>query len=318
MISLVPYRRDLAPALLAIWQAAMGARFPIMPALWAANTDGDPDFRPEDGLVAVSGAEAVGFALAKRYRGDFPGCERDRALGQIALIAVHPGYQRRGVGTALLAAAEGQLAAEGVTKLIAGGGYHHFMPGVLEGCEAAGAFFAARGYLMGRTYWDVRRDLSTGPALPEVDGAIAAAGVEIRPFAPGEEAVLAGFFETTFRGRWGRDVQFYLERGCPIEHVMGVFADGRARGFAQLHAPGAAGAARWSGFNPRIAALGPIGVDAALRGKGLGLALLVRGLERLRALGATDTVIDWTDLLDFYAHAGFQPWLGYHTASKAV
>jgi predicted N-acetyltransferase YhbS len=97
---------------------------------------------------------------------------------------------------------------------------------------------------------------------------------------------------------------------------MGVFLDGAPQGFAQLHLPLSPGALRWAGFAPEVAALGPIGVGKAIRGRGLGLALLVRGLEFLRAAGAHETVIDWTDLLDFYGRCGFAPWRRYTLACR--
>jgi predicted N-acetyltransferase YhbS len=78
------------------------------------------------------------------------------------------------------------------------------------------------------------------------------------------------------------------------------------------------GAERWAGLEPGIAALGPIGVAADARGGGLGLALLVAGLRQLRDRGAGPAVIDWTDLLDFYARAGFAPWLRYVQARRSL
>ena len=50
----------------------------------------------------------------------------------------------------------------------------------------------------------------------------------------------------------------------------------------------------------------------------MGLALLVRALEQLRDWGAKETVIDWTDLLDFYGRCGFTPWLRYVLAQKEL
>ncbi|HEY9722522.1 MAG TPA: GNAT family N-acetyltransferase [Oscillatoriaceae cyanobacterium] len=312
MVDILPSRSP-EPRLLDIWQAAMGDRQPIMPELWAANTAGDPSFRPGDLLVAVEAGEPVGFALTKRFREPTPTCERFRDIGYLALLAVAPAHQRRGIGTALLATAEAALSREGVMRVVLGGSFHHFLPGIPA--DTAEAFFTARGYALGERVWDVHANLSDA-VLPDVSAAIAAAGVSIRLVAPEERGALLAFLETEFSGRWRYDADFYTAEPDRASRVAGVFEGDRLLGFALLHPPRARGALRWAGFSKDVAALGPIGLAASTRGQGLGLALLVRGLELLRTLGAQDTVIDWTTLLDFYARAGFAPWLAYRLGAK--
>lgn len=301
------------PRLLDIWQAAMGDRQPIMPELWAANTRGDPSFRAGDLLMATEAGTPIGFALAKRFRGETPTCERYAEVGWLALLAVAPAAQRRGVGRELLEAAEAHLRAQGARRVVLGGSFHHFVPGVPT--ETAEGFFAAHGYRLGEVVWDVRADLAR-VALPDVAPAIAAAGVAIRLLEAQGYPALLTFLAREFPGRWRYDAEYYTQTADA--RVAGVFTGDRLRGFALLHPPGSPGARRWAGFSPGVAALGPIGLAANARGGGLGLALLIRGLEALRALGASDTVIDWTTLLDFYARAGFAPWLGYRLGDKTL
>jgi predicted N-acetyltransferase YhbS len=296
-----------ASALMAIWQAAAGDRHPLPAAIWEELTGFDPNFRPDDLRVANDGEAPIGFVLTKRLRPPdvLPRLEE---RGWIALMAVAPSHQRRGVGAALLADAERHLAAGGVKAVNLGESLHHAMPGVPDALGAA--FFERRGYRPTQPVWDVRGDVSAmeAPALP--------ADVAARALAPGEEEVLLAFLGRTFPGRWTRDMAHALAHGRPVGHVMGLFVAGELQGFAQLHLPGSPGALRWAGFNPRVAGLGPIGVSEAVRGRGLGLALLQAGLAHLRALGAADTVIDWTTLLDFYGRVGFRPWLRYQQFRK--
>jgi predicted N-acetyltransferase YhbS len=311
----VAYRPEWAVPLVALWQEAAGDRYPILPALWAAVTAGDPGFRPADLLVAMEGGVPVGFVLTKRLREAFPGSDRYDAVGWVALMAVAPAHQRRGLGSRLLAAAEAGLKDAGARRVVLGGSFHHVMPGVPAALPGAAAFVEQHGYALGGTVWDVRRDLGEGPALPTVP---AAPGVGFRPCAPDRVAALNAFLAASFPGRWARDVGRFLAEGGDPGTVMTLEVDGAIEGFAWLHPPGSPGALRWAGFAPGMAALGPIGVSEAVRGRGLGLGLLVAGLSGLAAQGARDTVIDWTTLLEFYGRVGFEPWLAYRLGEKGL
>lgn len=318
-LDLIPYRPEMAPDLLAVWHSATGDRYPIMPALWEANTLGDPSFRPEDLLVARMHGAIAGFALTKRFREEAVTCERYLQVGYLALMTVAPSFQRQGLGASLLASAEAKLAAEGAEKVVLGGSFHHFMPGVPSGWIAAQAFFPRAGYAMGKEVWDVRRDLTVGTPLPDVSEVLAARPhVTIRPYREGEANPLMKFLLSNFPGRWARDMGHFLDQDGDIGRIMGLFVDGVPRGFAHLHPPGSVGALRWAGFDPGVSALGPIGVGKVVQGHGLGLALLVKGLEQLQAWGAHETVIDWTDLLAFYGRCGFAPFRGYILGEKGL
>jgi GNAT superfamily N-acetyltransferase len=303
------YSPAMAPALMAIWQQAAGDRHPLPEAIWEELTTFDPNVRPEDIRVAVEEGQPIGFALTKRMR-DADVLPRFEDRGWIALMAVDPAHQRRGVGTALLADAERHLAGVGARAVTVGDSLHHAMPGVPAALPGARAFFQARGYVPTQEVWDVRGDVR-GSAFPDLPP-----DAITRLVGPGEEGQLLEFLGQTFPGRWTRDLAHYLLEGRPVWHVMGLFVDGRLQGFAQLHLPGTPGTLRWAGFNPRVAALGPIGVSEAVRGRGLGLALLRSGLAYLGTLGASETVIDWTTLLDFYGRVGFRPWLSYQQFRK--
>lgn len=312
MSDITSYRAEMAPALIQLWRDAAGDKHPLPAAMWEELTLCDPSFRPDDLLVAVEAGLPIGFALTKRFREPALGLEKMGDRGWIALMAVSPRHQRQGVGTALLAAAEAHLKADGAKTVSLGESFHHALPGIPDALPDALAFFTARGYQVFNEVWDVRGDVAAAvaPQLPE--------GVTARPVAAREGGQLLHFLEQTFPGRWARDMAHLWLSGEPLPHVMGLFDGADLVGFAQLHPPGSRGALRWAGFDRGVAGLGPIGVSEAVRGRGLGLALLQAGLARLRELGAGPTVIDWTTLLDFYGRAGFRPWLHYRQARKEL
>jgi ribosomal protein S18 acetylase RimI-like enzyme len=66
------------------------------------------DVAPELSLVAEEGADIVGFLLARRWQHE--------ASGYVDLLAVAPGHQRRGIGTALLTHGFAGFAAAGLVQ----------------------------------------------------------------------------------------------------------------------------------------------------------------------------------------------------------
>jgi GNAT superfamily N-acetyltransferase len=61
-----------------------------------------------------------------------------------------------------------------------------------------------------------------------------------------------------------------------------------------------------------------MGLSPALRGRGLGLALLDRAMVHLASRGADEMVIDWTILLDFYGRLGFTPCRRYRHGERRL
>ena len=66
------------------------------------------EFAPELSLVVHDADTMVGFLLARRWR--------EQAVGFIDLLAVHPAWRRRGVGSALLRTAFARFAADGLRE----------------------------------------------------------------------------------------------------------------------------------------------------------------------------------------------------------
>jgi beta-N-acetylhexosaminidase len=60
-----------------------------------------------------------------------------------------------------------------------------------------------------------------------------------------------------------------------------------------------------------VGALGTVGVAAARRGQGIGLALVARGSEILKEQGINQCHISWVVLLDFYGKLGYRTWRSY-------
>ena len=133
---------------------------------------------------------------------------------------------------------------------------------------------------------------------------------EFRYLRANDLPALTEFFEREFPHRWRYDVirKFSLEE--PGSSVFGMFVNGNLEGFALLQQAGCVcpiGGAVWHrSLGPNWGSLGPIGISEKIRGQGLGGALLDHALGQLAQDGAAQTIIDWTNLIDFYGKYGFE------------
>lgn len=307
--------RFIEPHTLAeIWNAAGGGEIAVTTRLVEYNT------RPPEGtaqagwLVSRGAGQPLGFALASVYRGD--PVVSPRELGWIDALAVLPDSQGQGIGSALLQGAEQWLAQAGCTMVCLGGGLRHFAPGLPVELRHE-EFFFKRGYTErtenGRV-WDVACDLAHAPRQVAPPRA-----VEIRAAEPGDEPALRAFFEREFPGRWRYEFEQYRRDGGAIgDYTILIGASGIEAfcqltfdrslrpldGFYMRRLPGPWGQA------------GPLGVSANRRGQGYGAAIVGGALERLRRAGVRGCLIDWTNLLTFYARFGFEPYREYRILMK--
>lgn len=59
--------------------------------------------------------------------------------------------------------------------------------------------------------------------------------------------------------------------------------------------------------------IGCVGVDKEARGKGVGLALLVKAIENMKERGVEGVMIDWVTIRGFYELLGFEVTWEYET-----
>lgn len=287
----------------AVWDVTFSGTHPLARRAW----DGwwaSPDADPELAWAAERGGRLVGFALARAPRRPWAAPD----VGHVALLAVHPDAQRQGVGAALWDAAVAALRARGRTRVRLGADPERLLPGVpVAAPPAAWRFLVARGAVPGAFEADLLLDLRPpvpGPALP--------AGVELVADAPDEAAA---FVARAFPGRWADEVARHAAAGTT---VLALRRERRTVGFCVATQPEDAswsGSLAWAGALPgRTAGLGPLGLEEAARGGGLGLALVVEAARWQRVRGADAAVIDWTDLTRFYGRLGAFVWRAYQRA----
>lgn len=343
-VDLVPYGPERCDAVVALWNAAIGEHFPLHPQVLAQVSELNPSFRSTDALVALDGGRTVGFGYLGRHRGTLDGRRPWDGVGWLQAVVVAPDARRRGIGRSIVRELLEGARADGLRTIGLGGGIHYFFPGVPAELPAAGPFLAALGAVpdggswtapddpvqaaaearagsrrIGVT-WDLRGPLARPAAADEAADALAAAGLVLRSLggeADERAAFLARLADGEFGVDWFHDMTWFLDHGGdPAAILLLRQRDSDAiAGLVRIVVPDDGPIPPqlfWRGLlGPRPGGLGPIGIGAELRGRGLGRALLALALAELHRRGAREVVVDWTVLLDYYGEFRIQPWKPY-------
>ena len=318
------YRPELLPAMVALWNAEMGADFPMTERLFRQNVPESPAFEPDDVLIVTEADELLGFVVARpgrRFEPDLWFTEED---GWINSIVVARERQRQGIGTILLGRAESYLREHGAEHVTLGADLSHFLPGIPAQYAPAKAFAEARGYELGGIAHDMWGNLE-GYETPERVRELLereAPAIQIRPGTRNDMPGMAKFLADEFPGRWRWECLHYLEAGgCPEEFAL-LLDDGRIVGFSQTYYFKSVQLGSNVMWHPLLGehfgGLGPIGIAECYRGRGLGLALLCESAADLKRRGVQQVCIDWTGLVDFYGKIGFSIWKSYQHAEKGL
>lgn len=267
-----------------LWRAAMPRSWPPLPA---------GILLPGEGLVAEAGTGPVGLVAA------------DRA-GSVPLILVDPAFQRRGIGTGLLAAALEQLHAAGAsTVTAASGGGAYIWPGVPRDLPAAVRFFAARGWRHTHDTLDLVTDLARYRPPPGADERAASAGVTITRPSRAEVASVLAFGAAIFPS-WAR----WFSAARPQDILAARDGAGNIAGTLLFQGPGA-DTVFAPMLGPAAGTIGCVGVAPHLQGHGIGTGMVARASQILQQAGTRNCHIGWTTRESFYRRAGYRPWRRY-------
>ena len=319
------FQPDDAAAVLELWNESFGERYPLRPDVLDQSVVTNPQVRLGDAAIAEADGRPVGFAYAGISRSAGPELAEKRGQAWLQAVVVAPSWRRRGVGSALVRSVARIGREAEARRLSAGGGLFYLWPGVPDDLPDAPGFLASLGFgLAPNPSYDLRGDVSSIDPV-EVEAAalvIAAAGLTLESAGDVDRDPLLRFLLTEFGGEWWHDIGWFLDAGGdPADVLVLRGEDEQIQGFARIHTPGSRPPGwpmYWRTDSPAAGGLGPIGLAAAVRGRGLGRALLVLALDRLRHLGHPDVVIDDTTLLGYYGPHGFAPWITYRHATARL
>jgi len=311
-----------AETVVRLWNDTL-VRDPISPALFTERTLGDPNFAPDGCLVAhvdegpagIKDAVA-GFAIAVP-----PGSSHRFApppgTGRIAGLGVLPGWRRAGVGSALLETALTFLRNRGCKKVVYAA--HEYYVAGLDRAYADGlAFLERRGFTLGYEAVAMGRELYEleWPAeLRALETKLAGEGLTAGYYAPALKPAVDAFFAGDFP-EWAPFFREKLDRQDPHDDIALCLENAVAGDRAD-----AARGVRVVGYCQRLEGdhVGPFGVAAQFRNKGIGTVMLYRLLERLRQKGYRFCWFGETGRAQpYYARAGFVVTRRYAVMTKAL
>lgn len=303
------HERDAA-GVIAAWESAFDGRFRVdARALRAVALTTGP-YRPGDHFVARHADQIIGFAftqLVKRNHAPLHAC--------LCALGVARPFWRRGIGRALLSTACESASHAGAAHITLGGHLPRFFPGVPQSLPAAADFFVAQGFHVNSpdaAVCDLIQDLSTYRTPSHIVERLQSCGAVLSTATPADREDILAFHAREFPN-WQPEYAHVMNVG-DIEDILIARdqADGALVGSLILFTPHSdqmrGDVLWWAELGEPLGALSAVGVSAAARGRGIGLALIGRGTELLKERGVRMAHIGWTGVPRFYEAAGYQIW----------
>jgi GNAT superfamily N-acetyltransferase len=323
-VRLGPYAAAAAPHVVRLWNEAIGDVFPLREAVLRQCLEANPSAHPEDGCLAwAEDGRLVGFGYAGVHRLDLPETVAFRGRAQVHAVVVDPAVRRRGIGRRIAGHLAGIARDEGIERLETGGAMFYLWGGMPDDLPGAAAFSEAIGFELGDVSWDLRGDVTDLRVDARSAARLRDGHLTVEPAAAADTTAALAFLFAEFGGEWWHETSWFLaEGGDPATLLLLRDARRRILGLARIHRPDVRPIGPphfWAARRaPAAGGLGPIGIATERRGRGLGRALLVVALDRLRQAGLYDVVIDLTSLIGYYGSHGFRPWMTWREGAAPV
>ncbi len=323
-MEIFPFEPQMTEQVIELWNRCIGIRYPLTERLFRQNVLGDPFLQREGNLVALEGTRVIGWVLSRYLAEVPPELASYKGRASIGALCVDPEFRGRGVASALYEAAEAFLKNQGAKRISVVHYPYHLTPGVPDEAADLKAFLERKGFGGWRETYDLRRQLVDYEIPTDVEKRLREQNpkVVIRPAREGEQKAIVEFVGREFPGGWHYDTKRFFEKGGDPSDIVIAVENNEIIGFCHTFTPESIelrGSTHWFPLlQDRWGGLGPIGVAASHRGRGLGLALLCYSVWHNKQRGVTDMVIDWTDLVDFYGRIGFKIWKRYWQGQKTL
>jgi len=293
-----------------IWNEEIGDLFPITEELMQRNII---DAYLDASFVAIENDSVKGFIIGKIWQSNFY-IESYEKAGWISLIYVQPEFRNQGIGTKLLELTETEFNRLNNEIIHIGKDYNDFFPGLPKALDKSLDWFIKRGYnWSGDTFDLINKDKEKIELKNK--------NLEFRQASLDDKNNLLDFIKRNWPGRWLKEaIDYFANGGTGKEYQIGL-DEGKVIAFVKTSYPDTlesltGNSLTWRACFESLGGLGPLGVDKEYRGRHIGFDIVASGKNALIAAGASNILIDWTSLIDFYSQFGFEIWRSYHYLTK--
>lgn len=312
-----PYDERDATVIFELWQAALSEKWPLTKALFQIIIGSKRGYQTMQHFVAIKGGAVVGFVATQTTANiAVPGTP----IGSICALYVAPRAQRRGIGRMLLEKAFEHLRGLMVSRVQLGGWEPRFWPGVPANLPGACAFVEACGWSLSRSDYDLVRHLDDYETPPAIIERLHDEGIWIEPATRASVSDVIAFQLREFPP-WHEHYHYTAAIGDYADILVAREGD-EVVGALLMCSPDLRpkrSEVIWQTIlGPDMGALNAVGVAQHARGRGIGIGLVARGSEILKARKAGCCHIGWTGLLDFYGKLGYTPWREYKIARREL
>lgn len=231
-------------------------------------------------------------------------CLRGNILnGYISLVYVNKKYRHQGIGTMMINDAIEYFRNEDVPSLWLGCDYGCLYSGLfIDNNEDSHKFFLNRGFLFDHNTHNlllskkIDIDLNLGSEF------------KYTLLEENRREEFLDFVLNTFSFRWYNE---NIKTDC--KDVVLILKDDKIVAFARICMKdskvltnGINNYLKYENEGRVLGALGPLGVARELRKTGLGKQIVLYGVSELFKRGASDILVDWTSLVEFYKKVCFE------------
>jgi GNAT superfamily N-acetyltransferase len=317
----VTLNQDKSHEMVKLWNDELGNHYPMREELFQQNSFDDHNVWFPASFIAMDEEKnkIIGFVISKIWQETLEGVSLGEGVGWIQSMLVDSSCRNHGVGSTLLQKAEGAFKKKGVQKVLLGRDPGHYFPGIPQEYPEVQEWFTNRGYSYSKTVYDL---ISNPNKLHEEEWLPQFEDVTFRLLDQDEGDKFIHFLHLSFPGRWEYEAIHYFQRGGTGREFVVLEKGDRFVGFCRLNdskSPLIAQNVYWAPlFNSELGGIGPLGIDRKFRKRGYGLAIVQAAIYFLQQRGIKDIVIDWTELVDFYAKLGFDVWKSYGQYEKQL
>lgn len=299
-----------------LWNQEYGYIYPISKELFERNLS---NIYQNASFIAYDDEQVVGFIISKIWNDPFY-IPTYSESGWISLFFVKKEYRGKGIGSTLFEYSENELRRIGKKIIYLGKDYLNFFPGLPVDLKSSEEWFKKKGFERPYDTFDLIKNLKVcgKEKLP-----LKNKNIIFRIARLSDKEQLLDFIKKNWPGRWLKETIDYFDNGgTGREYAIGL-DNGQICAFAKICYPRTkmeliSYSLTWRNRFVALGGIGPLGVDISYRHRNLGYDIVAFANNVLIDSSASDIIIDWTGLLDFYRHMKFEVFKSYYYLNKKL